>query len=72
MSFEEAESVFGDALARIFEDEKHSYGERRHGILGHSSMNRPLIVSFTELENDTIRIISARVATPKENRKYAN
>lgn len=72
VSFDEAETVFGDALARIFDDENHSYDEKRHAIIGHSESNRLLIVSFTERENDTIRIISARVTTPKESKDYAN
>ncbi len=72
VSFEEAETVFGDLLARIFEDKEHSLKERRDGILGHSTQNQLLIISFTERENDTIRIISARETTPKERRKYEN
>lgn len=28
VSFAEAETVFGDSLARIFEDEEHSFEER--------------------------------------------
>ncbi len=72
VSFEEAESVFGDPLARIFDDDVHSYEERRNAIFGHSDQNRLLIVSFTERADDTIRIISARSATPKESRRYAN
>ena len=72
VSFKEAESVFGDPLARTFEDDVHSYEEKRNAIFGHSSMNRLLIVSYTERENDRIRIISTRLATPKESRRYAN
>lgn len=72
VSFEEAETVFGDYLARIFDDEEHSIGERRNGIIGHSTNNRLLIVSFTERPDDIIRLISAREATPKERRKYEN
>jgi len=72
VSFEEASTVFGDALARIFDYEEHSIEERRDGIVGHSIENRLLIVSFTERENDTIRIISARETTPKERRNYEN
>lgn len=70
VSFEEASTVFGDSLARIFDDEAHSFIERRSGIVGHSVQNRLLIIAFTERENDIIRIISAREATPKERRKY--
>lgn len=48
VSFKEAESVFGDPLARIFVDDVHSFDEKRNAIFGHSSMNRLLIVSYTE------------------------
>lgn len=72
VTFQEAETVFGDPLARIFDDDEHSYDEKRHAIFGRSNQNRLLMVSYTERENDTIRIISARLATPKEARRYAN
>ena len=72
VSFEEAETVFGDSLARIFDDEEHSIEERRNGIVGHSIRGKLLIISFAERENDTIRIISARETTSKERRKYEN
>ena len=70
VSFEKAKTAFGDFLARIFDDEEHSFEEKRNGIVGHSDQNRLLIVSFTERENDTIRIISARETTSRERRKY--
>ena len=35
VSFAEAETVFGNFLARIFDDEEHSFDERRSGIVGH-------------------------------------
>lgn len=72
VSFEEAETVFGDPLARIFEDDVHSFEEKRNAIFGHSDKDRILIVSYTERENDRIRIISARLATKKESKRYAN
>ena len=72
VNFAEAETVFGDSLARIFDDEEHSFEERRNGIVGHSIQKRLLIISFTERENDTIRIVSARGTTPMERRKYEN
>ena len=72
VSFEEAETVFGDPLAGIFDDDEHSYDEKRNVIFGHSDQERLLMVSYTERENDTIRIISARLATPKEARRYAD
>lgn len=72
ISFEEAETVFGDPLARIFDDEDHSFEEQRNAIVGHSNTEKLLIVSFTERENDTVRIISARKTTLKERKKYEN
>jgi uncharacterized DUF497 family protein len=72
VSFEEAKTVFGDPLARIFDDEEHSFEEKRNGIFGRSSTERFLLVSFTERNSDTIRIISARQITPRERRKYEN
>lgn len=70
VSFAEASTVFGDILARIFDDNEHSFDEKCNGIVGHSINKRLLIVSFTERENDIIRIISARETTPKERRDY--
>ncbi|HMQ03934.1 MAG TPA: BrnT family toxin [Pyrinomonadaceae bacterium] len=70
VSFDEAKTVFGDPLARIFDVEVHSFEEKRSAIFGHSETNRLLMVSFTERENDTIRLISARRATPRERRLY--
>ena len=70
VSFAEAASVFGDPLARIFEDEYHSADEPREIILGHSRAGRLLLVCFTEREMDRVRIISARRATRKELHEY--
>jgi uncharacterized protein len=69
VSFEEAKSVFNNVLAVIFDDEAHSVGERREIIIGHSRNNRLLLISFTERLN-TIRIISARLATRRERENY--
>ncbi len=67
--FPEAASVFDDPLAVIFDDEAHSFEERREIIIGHSRNNRLLLVSFTE-RVPAIRIISAREATPWERKDY--
>lgn len=69
VTFEEASSVFGDALAVIFDDEWHSTEELRELIVGHSDRNRLLIVSFTQRQG-RIRIISARRATKQERQDY--
>jgi len=70
VSFEEAISFFEDPLARIFLDEWHSETESREIIIGHSSAGSLLLVAFVEQPDATIRVISARRATPKEQRDY--
>jgi uncharacterized DUF497 family protein len=69
VSFDEAETVFDNVIAVIFDDEAHSEGERREIIIGHSRNNRLLLISFTERSN-VIRIISARLATRREREDY--
>lgn len=70
IDFSEAETVFGDPLAKIFDDDAHSFEERREIIIGHSVQNRLVLICFTEKENDTVRIISARSATAQERKDY--
>ena len=70
VSFNEAQTVFNDPFAYIFDDEWHSIGESRELIIGHSSSKRLLIVSFTEKISHTIRIISARQTTTQERKAY--
>ena len=69
ISFHEAKTVFDNPLAAIFDDEAHSIGEIREIIIGYSQSNQLLIISFTEHIN-SIRIISARLATPQERQDY--
>ena len=69
VSFDEARTVFNDALARIFDDPAHSTAERREIIIGHSLVGRLLIVSFTE-RGEAIRIISARLTSRRERLDY--
>jgi uncharacterized DUF497 family protein len=69
VSFEEAQTVFHDPLARIFDDEAHSAHANREIIIGHSILNRLVLVCFTE-RRDAIRVFSARLATPKERKDY--
>jgi len=69
VSFEEAATVFADPLAAIFDDTDHSDEEIREIIIGYSDQSRLLIVSFTE-RGDNLRIISSRVATPKERKNH--
>lgn len=69
VTFEEAATVFRDPTAFIFDDDEHSDEEYRELIIGHSTQNRLLIVSFTERDG-VIRIISARKADAGEQRAY--
>ena len=62
--------MFLDPLARIFDDDLHSVDESREIIIGHSSNDRLLFVSFTEREKSVVRIISARRATKREQNDY--
>jgi uncharacterized protein len=71
ISFEEAQSVFENMLAVIFDDEQHSMEEQREIIIGFSAKGKLLLVSFTQKSNDLVRIISAREATRKEHEIYA-
>jgi uncharacterized DUF497 family protein len=69
VTFDEAATVFYDPLAATFPDPDHSQSERRFISVGCSSRNRLLMVAHTE-QGETIRIISARPATPHERRRH--
>jgi uncharacterized protein len=56
----------------IFGDEEHSWEERRELIIGLSSANDLLIVSFVEAAPNLVRIISARKVTKAERVDYEN
>lgn len=71
VSFAEAASVFMDPLAATFEDRQHSEEEPRFLTLGRSRRARVLVVVHAEPDRETIRIISARRATPRERHAYA-
>jgi uncharacterized DUF497 family protein len=71
VSFEEAVSVFGDAMALTFSDSEHSEVEDRSRTYGISNKARLLVVIHTERRNG-IRIISARKATRYEKTIYEN
>ena len=69
VQFDEALTVFGDPLAQILDDPDHSADERREIIIGHSKLQRVLVVGFTERDGK-IRIINAGSATARERQKY--
>ena len=69
VSFQEATTVFGDALAGTIPDPDHSEGEVRFVTIGWTANGRLIVVSHSE-EGDTIRIISARKAMRREREAY--
>lgn len=69
VSFEEAETVFSDPLSITVLDPLHSVSENRFVITGFSILRRQLVIVHID-RSDKIRIISARLATPSERRKY--
>ena len=69
VSFEEASTVFRDALSATGSDPDHSIGERRFVTFGISSRNRLLVVAHTD-EGESMRIFSARPLTRQERKIY--
>lgn len=72
MTFDEACTVFVDPLALVTEDANHA---ERSLITGMSVASRILVTVFIETVvdgdgDDTIRIVSARLATKHERRRY--
>ena len=70
VTFLEASTVFGDPMELTIYDPDHSEGEHRFLSVGRSSSGRLLVVSYTEREENRIRIISARLATAAEMKRY--
>ena len=75
VSFEEAKMVFNDPFHLSIPDEFNSDKEERWitlGVAGKQSLVVTVSHTYREADNeDVIRIISARKATPKEKRFYS-
>ena len=67
VSFEEAVTSFGDPLAIIADDFAHP---ERAVLIGMSWEARMLVTVFIERSEDEVRLISARLATRPERRRY--
>ncbi len=67
VAFDEAATVFADPLALAIED---TLDPGRTLLLGLSMRARVLVVVHLEVDDTTIRIISARRATSHERRRY--
>jgi len=68
VEFSDAVGVFEDPLA-ITVDDPHPQ-ESRHVTLGLDFLGRVLVVCWTP-RGDDVRLISARVAVPRERRQYS-
>ena len=69
VTFAEAATAFGDPLSITIPDPDHSSGEAWFILLGLSFQDRLVVVVHTEVR-DSIRIVSARLATRAELKSY--
>jgi uncharacterized DUF497 family protein len=69
VSFEEAATALSDPMAATGADPDHSITEERYVTFGVSERGRLLVVAHTD-EKETIRIISARIASKGERELY--
>jgi len=69
VTFDEATEVFGDPLSLNMADPDHSTHEDRYVVLGLSQHHRLLVVSYA-MRGIHTRIISARLASRSERRRY--
>ncbi|WP_090483417.1 BrnT family toxin [Ectothiorhodospira mobilis] len=69
VSFEEASTVFADFLSITIDDPLHAVTESRFVTVGLSEKRRLLVV-FHKDQKDAIRLISARLATKQERKRY--
>ena len=73
VSFQLAATVFQDQFMRSIPDEDHSDQEERWITMGIARNGQLLVVSHTYVESSgevSMRIISARPASPKERRQF--
>ena len=69
VTFAEAATAFGDPLSITIPDPDHSVGEARFILSGVNFEGRLVVVVHTEVR-ESIRIISARLATRAERKSY--
>ena len=69
VTFSEATEVFDDDHSSAVRDPAHSLDEDRYLLFGLSKGGKYLVVSYTE-RGDRIRLISARLMTPRERKAY--
>ncbi|GHU36849.1 hypothetical protein FACS1894172_20000 [Spirochaetia bacterium] len=70
ISFEYAKQVFEDPCRLVKYDSLHSINEDRFIVIGKARNEVVLFVSEVEINDDDVRIISARKADKKEKEEY--
>ena len=70
ISFEQAANVFFDPFLKVVDASRNN--EIRGAVIGMDTHWKILYVVYIQIEDDEIRIISARKATKKEQDNYEN
>jgi uncharacterized DUF497 family protein len=70
ISFEQAANVFFDPFLKVVDASRNN--EIREAVIGMDTHWKILYVVHIQIEDDEIRIISARKATKKEQDNYEN
>lgn len=68
ISLAEAEPVFNDEIALTIQD--HDHDEERWVTMGTDARGRILVVTYTYRDPSFVRVISARLASKNERRRY--
>jgi len=71
VTFDEASTAFADPLSLTIDDPDHSHGEQRLLLLGETYSGRLVVVAHLA-DDETVRIVSARLAERHERRTYEN
>lgn len=68
ISLADAEPVFNDEIALTIQD--HDHDEERWVTMGTDARGRILVVAYTYRDPNFVRVISARLASKNERRRY--
>jgi uncharacterized DUF497 family protein len=71
VSFLEAMTIFADPLSVTAYDPRHADAEDRFLTMGTSIAGRLLVMSHAD-RGDVVRVVSARLATRRERKDYAD
>lgn len=68
VTFQQAAEAFFDPFLRLTQADRND--QSRDAVIGYDTSGRPLFVVHLVFENEQIRIISARKATPEERKSH--